>query len=153
MNSDSENFEALRKLMAIKRHETPPPGYFDRLPDKIAHRLVHEGGSPGFWDKVLAGLSFRPSFAYSFALAAFGALTFSVISTIKGQPQASGQTSPDFAWRNGAPDDAFLDQDRSLQPLHVANWMGNTNPGASSLPSLFSQGAQRNVMSVSYASP
>jgi hypothetical protein len=154
MNSDSENFEALRKLMALKRHEQPPPGYFDRLPDKIVCRLEREGCEPSFWDKIVAGFSFRPVFAYSFALAAFSALTFSLISTVKTQPQRL-QTPRDFGWRGGASDEALGDQINSAESLHLANWMGSTNPdaSASALPSLFNSKAQHQVIPVSYASP
>jgi hypothetical protein len=155
MNSDQENFEALRKLMALKRHEQPPPGYFDRLADKIACRIEREGGEPTFWERFLAGFTFRPAFAYSFALAAFGALTFSVLSTVKTQPQASAQTPPGFGWRSGASDEALAGEIAPLEPLHLANWMGNTNPSAvaSALPSLFSSGARQKAVPVSYASP
>ena len=155
MNSEPSDFEALRKLMALKRHEQPPPGYFSRLPDKIASRLEHEGGQPEFWEKILAGFAFRPAFAYSFALAAFGALTFSVISTVRTQPQESAQTPPGYGWRNGAPDEALASQANSLEPLHLANWMGNTNPSAAdpALPSLFGSSAPNHTFPVSYASP
>jgi hypothetical protein len=155
MNSDPDDFEALRKLMTLKRHEQPPPGYFSRLPDKIAARLEREGGQPGFWEKILAGLTFRPAFAYSFALAAFGALTFSVIFSVRTQPQESAQTPPGSGWRAGAPDEALASQVDSLQPLHVANWMGSTNPSgaALALPSLFDSSARRRTVPVSYASP
>jgi len=155
MKSDSEDFEALRKLMALKRHEQPPPGYFGRLPDKIASRLEREGGQPGFWEKILAGFTFRPAFAYSFALAAFSALTFSVISSVRTQPQESAQTPPGNGWRTGAPDEALASQVNSLESLHVANWMGNTNPSAAApaLPSLFDAGAHNRAIPVSYASP
>jgi hypothetical protein len=151
MNSDSENFDALRKLMALKRHEQPPPGYFDRLADKIAYRLEHES-QPTFWERFAAGFSFRPAFAYSFALAAFGGLTFSVISTLGLRSQQSAETASGFGWRNGLSEDAMANQTASIEPMRLANWMGTTNPSASALPSLFGSSAPKSV-AVSYATP
>jgi len=155
MNSDSNDFEALRKLMALKRHEQPPPGYFNRLPDKITSRLEREGGNPTFWEKILDGFTIRPAFAYSFAVAAFGALTFSVITSARTQPRESAQTPPGFGWRTGASDEDSASQLNSFESLHLANWIGNTNPSAAApaLPSLFSSSAHHNAIPVSYASP
>jgi hypothetical protein len=136
--------------MALKRHEQPPPGYFDRLADKIAYRLEHES-QPTFWERLMAGFTFRPAFAYSFALAAFGALTFSVISTLGTRSQSS-ETASGFGWRNDLSEDAMADQATSREPMNLANWMGSTNPSSSALPSLFGSSAPRAV-SVSYASP
>jgi hypothetical protein len=154
MNSDSNNFEALRKLMALKRHEQPPPGYFNQLPDRIAARLEREGGQPGFWERFMAGFSFRPAFAYSFAVAAFGALTFSLVYPASTQRQDAAETAGN-GWRTIASDDALASQDNLGEPLHVANWMGSTNPGAagSSVPSLFGSDTERHTVPVSYASP
>jgi len=155
MNSDSENFEGLRKLMALKRHEQPPPRYFDRLANQIAYRLEHERNEPSFWEKIVAGFTFRPAFAYSFALAAFGALGFSVVSSVQTQSTLSTQTQPGFGWRNDVSDAALASEVTPLEPLHLANWMGSTNPSAaaSALPSLFSSSARNQTVPVSYASP
>ena len=157
MNSDPSDFEALRKLMALKRHEQPPPGYFNRLPDKIMGRLERGDGQPRFWENFLTVFTFRPALAYGFALAAFSALTLSVIYSVKTQPQGIAQNPLNNGWRNGASDEAFARQFDGSQPLHVANWMGNTTPSnaESVLPSLFDSRAQDHSVpvSINFASP
>jgi hypothetical protein len=159
MNSDPSDFEVLRKLMALKRHEQPPPGFFDRLPDNIIARLERGDGQLAFWEKFLAAFTFRPALAYGFALAAFSALTFSVINSVKTHPQESAQNPLNNRWRIGAPEEASASQFNSSEPLHVANWMGNIYPSNadSALPSLFGTRAHDHLVPVSvpvnFASP
>jgi hypothetical protein len=154
MNSEPSEFEALRKLLTLKRHEQPPPGYFNRLPDQIAIRLERGEGRESFWEALLNGFAIRPALAYSVALAAFGALTLSVIDTVRPQPQDSAQTPPNSGWQAGAHRE-LASQFQVSAPLHVANWMGTVNASnpAPALPSLFDSGVRQAALPVSFASP
>jgi hypothetical protein len=140
MNKDPESFDSLRKLLALKRHEVPPPGFFACLPGKIVTRIERGEGQLTFWERLSANFTLRPAFAYAFAVAAFGAFSASMFyagsaKDQEPQPMTGGET----AWSGSAPAAAFASQSEFSPSLHVPNWLGNTNAGAQpqALPSLF----------------
>ena len=52
MNSEPENVEVLRRLLAIKRHEQPPPGYFNRFSSQVIARIqAGERAPDSFWER------------------------------------------------------------------------------------------------------
>jgi hypothetical protein len=139
MKMDPENFEALRRLMVVKRHEAPPPGYFNRLPGTIMTRIERGEGKFSFWERISADFTLRPAFAYAFVLAACGALTASLYSVKTQSNAANLRGSVSAGWQAGTAREAFVGGFNPAEPLHVANWLGNTNSGAGTpeLPSLF----------------
>lgn len=69
MNTE-EQFEQLRKLLALKRYEQPPPGYFDRLPRQIISAIEAEQTRPQPWVlRFWSTLQRKPAFAGAFGVA------------------------------------------------------------------------------------
>jgi hypothetical protein len=54
MNPEQENFHDLRRLLALKRHEQPPPGYFNNFSSEVIHRI--RGGETSSPDTLLERL-------------------------------------------------------------------------------------------------
>jgi len=92
MNSDQENFDSLKKLLALKRHEQPPPGYFNELPRKIWSRIEAEEMKPSLWKRLFPGFALKPSVAYAFGLLVCGTLIIGIGSSLNKTEQAAVPT-------------------------------------------------------------
>ena len=69
--NESNEFESLQQLLALKRHEEPPPGYFDRLPGEVLARIAHAAAHPEpVWRRWLAAWELSPALATSYAAVA-----------------------------------------------------------------------------------
>jgi len=153
MNSDHEKFETLRKLMALKRHEQPPPEYLHELHDRIITRIEGGEGQLNLWDKVSARFSLRPSLAYAFGLTVCGALGLSALYMVREEmAQASGSSS-EAALRGPLSAVVLVSQVKPAPaPLRVANWLGNTNPTADAQLRLSLFNKDQVVLPVAYES-
>jgi hypothetical protein len=77
MNENENNFEALRRLLALKRHEVPPPGYFEHFSGGVIARIrAGESGAQNDLQERLPWLfrliqlfEAKPAFAGVFASA------------------------------------------------------------------------------------
>jgi len=91
MYPDSENFDQLRRLLAVKRHEQPPLGYFHNFsPQVIARIRAGERAEPAnawarlFWDapwlqRLWAAFETKPILAGAVGVACCALLLASVV--------------------------------------------------------------------------
>ena len=94
-----DEFESLKKLLALKRHEEPPPGYFDRLPGEVRARIAHAQASPEpWWRRWLATWDLSPALATSYAVVAvtlvLGGVWMAKQPTSEGGPQIATTPVP-----------------------------------------------------------
>src|SRR6185312_15565085 len=81
--NENENFEALRKLLSLKRHEVPPPGYFNRFSGQVIARIragerEAESATPWYL-RFMQIFEAKPAFASSFASALCLLLLFGIV--------------------------------------------------------------------------
>ena len=99
MNPEQENFENLRRLLALKRHEQPPPGYFDHFSFNVIARIrAGEVGHESWLERLLeeapwlqqlwSAFSGKPVIAGGFGLAVCGMLVAGVILSDDTNPAA-----------------------------------------------------------------
>ena len=153
MNADPNEFETLRKLMALKRHEQPPPEYLSGLPDTIIHRIEQGECRLTLLDKISGKFAMRPTLVYACGLTVCGALGLSVVYLARQGMKQAATVPNDLAARIPVLDHTYATQlEPVTAPIHVANWLGNTNPTSDSGPLLSLFGSPHATVQVSYHS-
>ena len=136
MNENENNFESLRRLLALKRHETPPPGYFNDFSGQVLQRirvgqtdqsanLFEELFNHAPWlAKVLQAFNARPVFAGGFAGALCLLLLFGIVYTER--PDLT--TAPLLQAANSSALLATVSPTALSQPADQMGIVSSTNP-------------------------
>jgi hypothetical protein len=106
MNPQPENFEQLRRLLIVKRHERPPPGFFDDFSRRVILRIKAGdlgdeavGIGPWFWNtpwlqRFFSALEQKPALAGAFSLSVCGLLLAGILCSVApadpGRPDLVG---------------------------------------------------------------
>jgi hypothetical protein len=162
MNEHEDNFEKLRRLLVLKRHETPPPGYFNSFSSQILQRIragereetttlaaTLFGPASGLF-RLLKAFEAKPVFASGFAGALCLLLLLGIISTerpdLTPQPMLQTENSPAAL--------AALSPTALSQSASQMGIVSSTNPVLSLQP-LASNFGQQNPLAqpVSFKSP
>lgn len=150
MDPEREQFDALRRLLALKRHEVPPPGFFEAFPDRVRARIVAESRAPAapWWARWVAWPGWRPALAGACAVFAGGLLIWQ-FGARSGGPVAPAQLPADSAapahWAESSltpatAAGALPGATFSGRPAGSPPWM-NPWPDDAAPPGLFAPGA------------
>jgi len=105
---EQDQFEKVQKLLALKRYEQPPPGYFNGFSGKIMARIhALEAARPATWRQRLGlDFDFKPALMGAFGVAVCGLLLVSVINSSglsSGNMTAANDPSAMFSSPTGDP--------------------------------------------------
>jgi len=147
MDPAPENFDKLQKLLALKRHEQPPPGFFARFPAQVRARIEghQRDAAPSWWHRMVESLDARPMLAGTYGLAVGGLLLLAVNFLIQPEP------TPGFATQPQEKKEAVP----ALTPTNPATLLATTNfpPPSNGTPPSFlvnpGQGTQGTVIPAS----
>ena len=149
MNENQPNFELLHRLLALKRHEMPPPGYFNVFSKRVIARIrAGEAETPaGLLErlsdqvpwllKFLQAFEAKPVFAGAYASALCLLLIAGVIlaerpettsqASLEAMPQTVSLLAPTtFAALPHQPVNQMLTADSSTNP--VFNFQSTASP-------------------------
>jgi hypothetical protein len=119
---DPQARPTVEKIIALKRLEQPPPGYFRLLPERIIHRIEQGEGQSNIWEFWSAAFSIRPILAYALGLTVCGALTAGIWFAPR-MAQSAGIAASGDLWAVESFKTAAVDA-----PPSGERWLGSTNP-------------------------
>jgi hypothetical protein len=81
-----ENFDQLRKLLALKRYEQPPPGYFNNFSGKVVARIAAADMATdlSWWQKLTLAFDFKPALMCGLGVVVCALLSAGVLTSAIG---------------------------------------------------------------------
>lgn len=84
MDAPPDNFAALEKLLRLKRHEQPPPRYFNDFSSRVVARIERGEARLSWWERF--GFDLRPAMAAASGALACGLIIYGVATAGGGEP-------------------------------------------------------------------
>ena len=87
MSLPSDEFESVQAILRLKRHEQPPPRYFDEFSGRVLARIQKGEARASWWERF--GFDLRPALAAATGVFACGLVIYGV-ATADDVPLAEG---------------------------------------------------------------
>jgi hypothetical protein len=142
MEPASQDFSKLQRLLALKRHEQPPPGHLDSLAANVRAniRAQRDEAPEPWWRALLPNFQTRPAYSFAFSGLAVGAVGVAILLT-QNNPAGNSIASDKTPASNAA---AIVDAATNFPsvpvlqtPVDTASFSNSTAP-----PGLFSPTGQ-----------
>lgn len=136
MNREQDNSQPLQRLLALKRHEQPPPGYFENFSAQVLARIeAGEQAAPDtFWEwlsleaswlqRLWVALETKPVFAGALGAGVCGLLLAGVLYSQSVEP------APVAGFMPGIEQTPLVAQELSKTPLAHSAGYHLSNTGA-----------------------
>ena len=96
MSENEQDFDALRRLLALKRHEIPPPGYFENFSSQVVAR-IRAGDTAADLPWLLRFIQWferRPAMPVGFASSLCLVLLYGIVTIQQNPDMATGWGQP-----------------------------------------------------------
>jgi hypothetical protein len=102
MNADHDKQDELQRMLALKRHEAPPPRFFKGFSHQVIDRLhsPEPAVPPSFWQRLRADLESKPVLVCGSGVIVCGLLVVGLIASLRVQPPkpAPRQAGDEALW-------------------------------------------------------
>jgi hypothetical protein len=96
----SDDFDNLKRLLALKRYEQPPPGYFENFSDRVISRIEAEELSEysSWWQWLVAKFDAKPVVAGAYGLTVSGLLLAGFHFSETFENEVAKNPTPTLPW-------------------------------------------------------